>query len=260
MTQQLELAKPFYGGYVRKDPDSGADYVSHHIVNQRLIQVLGSSPRFQLLEVLRGDVPELPVTRSGKERPRLTGVVVGVLARMEADIDGESTFVDECGEVENPHNELTDGARLKKALSDAYKRCAMRLGCGLHLWAQDHYFLYEVLSRDESQEVEAGSTPTPNRDQGTKDGASAPPVSPPTTTTPDQAPTTTMPKVVTEEALLERFGWEKVKPVAREVAMDRREGTVPVRMAQLADCSPETLAEIAQRLGWHQESLEGAEK
>ena len=52
--------------------------------------------------------------------------------------------------------ELLEGAGLKSAnirgsgifkdaASDALKRCAMRLGLGLHLWAQEHYFLDQQL-------------------------------------------------------------------------------------------------------------------
>jgi hypothetical protein len=34
------------------------------------------------------------------------------------------------------------------ATSDAYKRCAMRLGLGLHLWSKDGYYLSEGLERE----------------------------------------------------------------------------------------------------------------
>ena len=40
---------------------------------------------------------------------------------------------------------MTNGARLKNAVSDAHKRCAMRVGLGLHLYAQDDYFLLDQL-------------------------------------------------------------------------------------------------------------------
>jgi hypothetical protein len=40
-----------------------------------------------------------------------------------------------------------DGERLKHAASDALKRCAMRLGLGLHIWAQGSYFLDKALEK-----------------------------------------------------------------------------------------------------------------
>ena len=39
---------------------------------------------------------------------------------------------------------VMDGV-LKNAISDAHKRCAMRVGLGLHLYAQDDYFLLKQL-------------------------------------------------------------------------------------------------------------------
>ena len=40
------------------------------------------------------------------------------------------------------------GEKIKKMESDAFKRAASRLGCGLHLWAQDQYFLDIQLAKD----------------------------------------------------------------------------------------------------------------
>jgi hypothetical protein len=61
--------------------------------------------------------------------------------RLTCTIDGRQVRVEEVGDVGDVHNWPHDGARLKDAASDALKRCAMRLGLGLHLWAQEHYFL-----------------------------------------------------------------------------------------------------------------------
>jgi hypothetical protein len=60
-------------------------------------------------------------------------------------IDGHTVT----GDCEQPHNWDTDGARLKDAMSDAYKRCAMRLGVGLHLWAQDAFYLGEKMLKQD---------------------------------------------------------------------------------------------------------------
>jgi hypothetical protein len=38
---------------------------------------------------------------------------------------------------------------MKDAMSDAFKRCAMRCGLGLHLWSQGDYYLYDRLTEAE---------------------------------------------------------------------------------------------------------------
>ena len=54
---------------------------------------------------------------------------------MTVEIDGQLVTVEEAGD-RTTFNWHTDGARLKDAISDAVKRCAMAFGVGLHLWAQ----------------------------------------------------------------------------------------------------------------------------
>jgi hypothetical protein len=101
--------------------------------------------------VLRGDLPAVPADPNGKSRrakngsPALAGVVVGGIWRLIAEVDGRRVEVEEVGDVD-PRNKEHDGERLKDAASDALKRCAMRLGLGLHLWAQEHYFLDQQLA------------------------------------------------------------------------------------------------------------------
>ena len=66
-------------------------------------------------------------------------------------IRNKEISVVEAGDVENPTNWKTNGARMKDAMSDAIKRCAMALGVGLHLWSQidgqDEYFLDKQLEK-----------------------------------------------------------------------------------------------------------------
>ena len=70
---------------------------------------------------------------------------------MTLEIDGQIVTVEEAGECEQPFNWRTDGARMKDAVSDAVKRCAMAFGVGLHLWAQfegkSEYFLDKQLEK-----------------------------------------------------------------------------------------------------------------
>ena len=157
-----ELARPFPDKFVHKNPSGGGDYVKHHVVNQRLIQVLGKPPDFSLVEIVRGDVAAKPPDPQGKSKraregsPPLSDVVVGVVARLTVDLDGETHIYEEAGDCEDPHNWPHDGGRLKDAMSDAYKRCAMRLGCGLHLWSQDEYFLFNELAEATSPRAQSG--------------------------------------------------------------------------------------------------------
>ena len=140
----VELARRFPDGFVERK--EGNDYVAHHVVNQRLLSIVGPFD-FELVEVVRGDVAAVPPDPSGKSRrakagtPALHNVVVGGIWRLTCWVDGHQVRIEEVGDVGDVHNWPHDGARLKDAVSDALKRCAMRLGLGLHLWAQEHYFL-----------------------------------------------------------------------------------------------------------------------
>jgi hypothetical protein len=152
-----ELARRFPDGFVeRKD---GNDYVAHHIVNQRLLSVTGPFD-FELVEVIRGDIPPRAPDSTAKSRrgragtPALSGIVTGGVWRLSVTIDGRKVRIEEVGDVGDVHNWPHDGARLKDAASDALKRCAMRLGLGLHLWAQEHYFLDRQLDENAKADAE----------------------------------------------------------------------------------------------------------
>jgi len=86
---------------------------------------------------------------------------VGAVCRVRAVVDGRTVAVEEIGDCEQPHNWPHDGARLKDAMSDALKRCGMRLGVGLHLWSQDEFTLYGQLQK----RAEDAETPS-QRDNG----------------------------------------------------------------------------------------------
>jgi hypothetical protein len=119
-------------------------------VTQRLLLELGPFST-RVKEVIRGHVDALNANPQGKSdkakagSPALTDAVVGVLLTLTVQIDGREVEVTEVGDCESPHNWPHDGARLKDAMSDAIKRCAMRLGCGIHLWAGPEFFLPDAL-------------------------------------------------------------------------------------------------------------------
>jgi hypothetical protein len=144
VSQLAEMSRPFPEDFV--ESKDGQDYVAHHVVNQRLLSIVGPFD-FELVQVIRGDVAAVPPDPAARSRrgkagtPALQNIVVGGIWRLSCTVDGRPVQVEEVGDVSDVHNWPHDGARLKDAASDAIKRCAMRLGLGLHLWAQEHYFL-----------------------------------------------------------------------------------------------------------------------
>lgn len=145
MTQRARLAAPFKPSLIHKPaPGQHGDYVSHDAVTQKLLAVVGP---FDL------DVVELIRDNEGR--------VDGCLVRLTCEIDGLRVSVTEAGECDNADVKKTNGERAKHAVSDAIKRCAMRLGVGLHLWADD-YFLYEYL-RPQGACAECGTIKTEGR-------------------------------------------------------------------------------------------------
>lgn len=136
MSDLARLAKPFAKHLVQRAPQGKhGDFVSHSSVNEKLLAVLGPFD-FSVGELIRDK----------------DGDVVGCYGTITCTIDGRVTSVTEIGCFDGFEKE-NDGDRAKKAASDAFKRCAMRLGVGLHLWSQDAYFLFDVLSKQEGPVV-----------------------------------------------------------------------------------------------------------
>jgi hypothetical protein len=164
MTQLADLAKPFKGAYVETKPGpSKASYVEHNFVVERLLLHLGGYS-FELVETFSGpfDWVTTKKDREGNIIERidhhLDSCIQGVVCRLRVTLDGQECVIEEVGDVEHPGNWKTEGARLKVASSDALKRCAMRLGLGLHLWSGDLYFLDRALNRAAEGAVEEETT------------------------------------------------------------------------------------------------------
>ena len=143
MTDLYELSKKFPKKFIHKK--GFGDYIQHSVIRQRLLSVLGAYST-DIVETIYDD-----------------GKVTGVVLKLTCVVDGNEVSVVEAGDVENPDNWKTNGARMKDAMSDAIKRCAMSLGCGLHLWStmklddgtiQDEYFLDKQLEKINSQSDE----------------------------------------------------------------------------------------------------------
>ena len=155
------LSKPFPKAFVASK--DGADYVNHAIVQQRL---LGSVGPFSMRvdHVIRGPFDEKVTGRNEKRRtwPARDNAVVGVVLTCTFTIDGETVEVSEVGTPEGYYMADHDGDRLKKAMSDALKRCAMRVGVGLDLWSKGTYVLPTMLEKDTGDAEQ--DAPAPDHD------------------------------------------------------------------------------------------------
>jgi hypothetical protein len=130
MSQLAELARKFPDSLIKQKPGKfAAAYVEHGVIVQRLLEVVG------------------PFTfRVDKPITNADGTVVGCLATLQVVVDERFVAVTEVGDVEHPSG--NNASNLKNASSDALKRCAMRLGLGLHLWTGDAYYLDRSLSKE----------------------------------------------------------------------------------------------------------------
>ncbi len=167
--QLAKLAQPFPRKLV--ESKDGNSYVAHSTVTEWLLGIVGPF-NFDLVETIRGDMPAVAPNPQGSSRrakagvPALTNIVVGGVWRLTVEVDGRVVHVEEVGDVGDPHNWPHDGARLKDAASDSLKRCAMRLGLGLHLWSGASYTLGERLRpeltrQDDGRPAEASPSHAP---------------------------------------------------------------------------------------------------
>ena len=144
MNQLQQLAARFPDKFIHENPSGFGDYIQHSVIRQRLLSVVGPYQQ-EVTQVIYDD--------TGQGR-----IITGVVLKLTVEIDGKTVSVEEVGDVEKPSNWKTNGARMKDAISDAVKRCAMALGVGLHLWSQinntDEYFLDKQLAKDITKDNE----------------------------------------------------------------------------------------------------------
>ena len=141
-----KLTANFPKSVIKKAPQGKfGDYISHGIITQRLIDVVGGKYNFLIKEIIRDK----------------DNAVVGAICRLE--IEGLGA-VEEVGDVDRHAvaRNLTESEILKLAVSDGIKRCAMRFGVGLgQLWNQG------VTEGVTEEEHYAGSTEeTPKKKTG----------------------------------------------------------------------------------------------
>lgn len=151
MTQLQQLATPFPEHLVKKAPQGKfGSYVAHSAITERLLSIVGPFS-YEIVEVIHGHAKAVIGKNGTAEHPTYPArdqAIVGCLGRLTVTIDGRTVSVIEVGDVEEAAMN-NDGRNLKDASSDAIKRCAMRLGLGLHLWSQSDYFLEAQLSTGE---------------------------------------------------------------------------------------------------------------
>lgn len=129
-----DLVKRIPQAYVKTKPGGfQADYVSHADIQQILLAKIGPCTQ---------EVKELIYNAEHQ--------LQGCILRMTYEIDGQTVVIEEAGDVERPG--ANNGANAKNAVSDAVKRCAMRVGVGLHLWSQENYVLDRMAQDGEEDE------------------------------------------------------------------------------------------------------------
>lgn len=129
--QLAKLARPVPPQLVSQRTVGGgmkADYVGHAAITEMLLMLVGPF-----------DLRLVDTVRDG------TGSVVGAVVELHVTIDGRPTTVQEIGAIE--HERGHDAERLKLAMSDGLKRCALRIGLASELWSRNGAWLYESIVR-----------------------------------------------------------------------------------------------------------------
>ena len=143
--------------FVEKAPQGKhGEYIAHDVINQLALAMVGPHS-CEVVELIRGYIPAW-IDKNEKERmPQRIDGVTGVLARLSVTLPGHGLVtITEVGSEDNPQMG-TDAENTKKAASDAYKRCWMRLGLGLELWAQENWSLPKMLTHYHTQVEGQGS-------------------------------------------------------------------------------------------------------
>mgnify|MGYP003626854003 CR=1 FL=1 len=131
--QQIALSKDWNKSVIKqlKMSYGSIDYVEHTQVTQRLIALI---PNIQM--ILGHHIYDTVEDDNGVQRKFLTGVEYTI----KGTIDDHERSVTEIGMCDKPFfNEgnkkvANNGERAKECISDAVKRCAMRLGVGIELY------------------------------------------------------------------------------------------------------------------------------
>jgi len=128
-----------------------ASYIGHSTINMRALSIVGPFS-FEADQPIYGPVPEHktkaspPVVYAARKQG-----IVGMLATLTVEIDGQVVRITEVGSVDIPAMQ-NDAENAKDASSDAFKRCWMRTGLGLQLWVKGDFFLPAQLDKNAGAE------------------------------------------------------------------------------------------------------------
>lgn len=140
-----ELIRPFPASLIQAPaPGKFGTYVNHADVTQAALRIVGPHD-FKVVELIRGYAPEIKTEK--RTYPARENAVVGVIGELSYSLGGGTYYtIREIGSEDNPAMS-NDGDNAKNAASDAYKRCWMRAGLGLHLWPKK-YWLDKQFDKD----------------------------------------------------------------------------------------------------------------
>lgn len=138
MIQLMDLAKRLPEKWIVQKPGVGfqANYCSHGDIQQALLAKVGPSSQRIVKEIYNSEGT----------------VIEGVILEMQFIIDLEPVVIQEIGESERDTG--NNALNLKNSVSDAIKRCAMRVGLGLELWTENFALDKALAKRAEEQEAE----------------------------------------------------------------------------------------------------------
>lgn len=137
MIQLQDLATRLPEKWIVQKPGVGFDakYCSHGDIQQALLAKVGPTSQRIVEKIYNSE----------------GNVLEGVILEMQFIIDLEPVVIQEIGETER--NTGNNALNLKNAVSDAIKRCAMRIGLGLELWTEN-YALDKALAKRAAELIE----------------------------------------------------------------------------------------------------------
>jgi hypothetical protein len=138
MIQLQDLSKRLPEKWIQQKPGVGfaAKYASHGDIQQALLAKVGPTSQRIVKEIYNSE----------------GNVLEGVILEMVFHIDLEPVVIQEIGESERDTG--NNALNLKNSVSDAVKRCAMRVGLGLELWTENYALPEALAQRAEQQEQE----------------------------------------------------------------------------------------------------------
>jgi hypothetical protein len=163
-SDQIKLSKPWAKAVIKKlnvgYKKGGIDYVEHTQVTQRLIAII---PDLQM------KAGSFIYDNYEDDEGRTKKILTGIEYTIEGTIDGHYRSVTEVGMCDKAFEYApkpdgskpkvsNNGERAKECISDAVKRCAMRLGVGIELydstaWLSDYLEGYQAKKEELNKQL-----------------------------------------------------------------------------------------------------------